>query len=126
MTTILNPMLIKKQGLNSDEVAELNHLHEVREDLFKLIKDLDPTVKESEFTFEVYVSLLESLEYNMQRVWKFPQNKLKHTWWNRVPHCTCDKNQKYNSFTILRGRYINDNCPLHSKKYWENLGEKSK
>jgi len=83
----LNRNLIKSQNLTDTDILELEQLHETREALFQLMADLD--IDDDLPLLRTYVVLLESLEYNMQRVWKFEQNKDYHTWWFKSPHCTC-------------------------------------
>ena len=77
--TILNERLIEQQGLSSDEVAELEYLHETREILFAQAEVLDPEFAPDLKQLQLYADLLESLEYNMQRVWKFKQDASFHS-----------------------------------------------
>jgi hypothetical protein len=91
MTTLLNKKLIVQQDLSDDDVAELEHLHNVREQLFDIADDCDLDDPASVATLRTMADLLESLEYNMQRVWKFPQNSNFHSWWFQIPHCSCPK-----------------------------------
>lgn len=111
--TILNPLLIEKQKLNEEDVAELECLHNAREVLFEEMEGLDPEFEEDLPLLKTYVVLLESLEFNMQRVWKFDQTRERHTWWYRAPHCTCPKMDNADPIMSARGRIINGTCPLH-------------
>lgn len=86
--TYLNPNLIKHQNLSDDDVLELEILHETKNALFEQMKKLD--IDEDIELLHTYVILLESLEFNMQRVWKFTQDRNFHSWWSRAPHCTCN------------------------------------
>lgn len=113
VVSILNPILVKKQGLTIPEVLELENLHELRERTFSEMERLDPTNEKDLVTLKIFAELIESLEYNMQRVWKFDQDKSKHTWWFRIPHCTCPKID--NSDPIYMNRIINSDCPIHGK-----------
>lgn len=106
---MLNKNLIKSQGLSDDDVLELVRLHEVREKLFDSMDKLDP-IKDND-SLRLYAKLLESLEYNMQRVWKFEQNPEFHTWWFKVPHCTCPKMD--NADPIYIHRLYHAGCPIH-------------
>jgi len=112
MNTILNPHLVEKQGLTEDDVAELEHLHTVREKLFAAVEQLDPGFQND--SIQLYAALLESLEFDMQRVWKFPQDRSFHSWWYRMPHCQCP--QMDNADPIYAHRIISGNCPVHSGK----------
>ena len=62
--TWLNERLIEKQGLSSDDVAELEYLHETREMLSKQAESLDPTYAPDLGLLQLYADLLESLEFN--------------------------------------------------------------
>ena len=113
METILNKRLIEQQGISNDDVAELEYLHDVRETLFRRAQNCDPTFAPDLQELQLYADLLESLEYNMQRVWKFPQDSAFHSWWYQLPHCKCPKLD--NSDPIYRGRrIISGECPVHS------------
>ena len=110
--TNLNKRLIDEQGLSDGDVEELERLHEHRARMFDKMADLDPTNAEDKDTLILYSHLLESLEYNMQRVWKFPQDQDYHSWWYQVPHCKCPNMD--NSDVMYRGLniYAGD-CPIH-------------
>lgn len=110
----LNERLIEKQGLDERDVAELERLHVSREVLFEEMENLNPELEEDLSLLKTYVVLLESLEFNMQRVWKFEQDRSKHSWWYRVPHCKCPKMDNADPLMSARGRIINGNCPLHN------------
>jgi hypothetical protein len=111
--TILNQNLIDKQELTPDEVAEIEQLHVVREELFDIADDCDLDDPASVATLRTMAALLESLEFDMQRVWKFPQDRSFHSWWFRIPHCQCPKMD--NADPIYFGnRIFSGNCPVHS------------
>ena len=118
--TVLNTQLIKKQGLSIEDVEELEQLHQVREDLFKHAGELMPEkYPETIPVLKTYVALLQSLEYDMQRLWKFPQTSTMHMWWNRIPHCICptmDNDERLGT----EFRVINDSCPCHGNKQSTN------
>jgi len=111
---MLNPNLVKQQGLNKDDVAELEQLHEAKNQLFEIMSVLDPDMDID--VLKTYVLLLESLEFNMQRVWKFDQDRSFHNWWYQAPHCECPKMDNADPLMGYGGRIINGNCPLHGNK----------
>ena len=112
MKTTLNKRLVEKQTLTPQDVEELETLHEYRERMFDKMANLDPTDDEDKDTLILYSHLLESLEYNMQRVWKFPQNKDFHSWWFRVPYCTCPKMDNADPL-YFGSQIISGDCPVH-------------
>jgi len=110
---MLNENLIKLQKLSVSDVQELERLHDQRERMFDTMKKLDPTDSEQKATLILLSELLESLEYNMQRKWKFEQDSKFHSWWYQVPHCSCPKLD--NADPIYPGRIINQSCPIHGR-----------
>ena len=113
--TILNQRLIEKQGLTDEDVRHLEYLHKIRADLFDLCERIDPDDSLGILDLRTYAALLESLEFDMQRVWKFEQNADFHSWWYRIPHCKCPKMD--NSDPIFHGRRIFTNmCKIHGAK----------
>lgn len=107
----LNKGLIKTQGLSEDDVAELNTLHETKDNVFLFMDLLDP-IKENK-KLRLYGRLIESVEFNMQRIWKFDQNVAYHSWWYQVPHCKCPKMD--NADPMYPYKIINNNCPIHGE-----------
>jgi hypothetical protein len=106
MNKFLNTHLIKKQKLTSKDVEGLNQLHASRLELFQEFKKAK-TLNEQEI--QELVLELEDLEFNMQWVWKFNEDKNFHTWWHEVPNCSCE------SYMNLFGRprVINNKCIIH-------------
>lgn len=122
MMTILNPHLIKKQELKEDDIYELEGLHETLNRTFDKMEALDPKNDEDKDTLILYSHLIESLEYNMQRVWKFEQDRMRHSWWYRVPHCTCPKMDN-NDALYANVRLFRHDCPIHNHLLEQHAGE---
>ena len=112
--SILNPTLVKKQELTTEDQMELVRLHELKERMFEQMMLLNPEDLNDNITLRVFADLLESLEYNMQRVWKFDQDSQFHSWWYKVPHCKCPRMD--NADPIYLHRIVNGNCPIHGRK----------
>ena len=105
--TTLNRFLAAKQGLTQDEINFIEELHTERLSIFSAMEKLS---KKSDFSH--FVKNLEILEFKLQRAWKFPETRSMHSWWFRVPHCSCPKDEN----EIRRGielRIINKKCPVH-------------
>lgn len=111
----LNPYLIERQGLTDADVAEIVRLHNVRENVFKDLETLTPT--EDAGMIRVCVSMVENLEFALQRAWKFEVTKSMHTWWFLSPHCSCPKNENWAVFFNggEEARHIDEECVLHAK-----------
>ena len=106
MNALLNPHLIKKQKLTKKDVGGLTSLHALRLELFQEFKKAKNLSADE---IQELVLELEDLEFNMQWVWKFNEDKLFHTWWHEVPNCSCE------SYLNLFGRprVINPKCIIH-------------
>ena len=100
----VNPHLAKKQKLTKEEIEGLEGLHLYRVTLFEEFRKIK---KLSKSEIQELVLELEDLEYNMQWVWKFPEDRLFHTWWNEVPNCSCNHN------TFGKPRNISKKCKVH-------------
>ena len=104
----LNSALVKQQGLSQEDVNVILDLHEERIELFEKFEFVDilPTHYIHQMVLE-----LEEIEYLMQSAWGFKQDKDKHTWWNKVPNCTCEQNDTY----FQSPRKIEKSCKVHGK-----------
>ena len=122
MKTILNQRLIEQQELNEDDIFELEGLHEIRARMFEKMAELDSTNNDDKDTLKLYSQLLESLEYNMQRVWKFDQDRNYHSWWYRVPYCTCPKMDNGDPL-YFGNRIFRHDCPVHNHIIEQHAGE---
>ena len=98
---MLNKDLVKKQNLSVEDVEALEKLH----------KELDDVVN-NPHNYTNPVALIEDIEFQMQRLWKFGENRDMHTHWLRIKDCTCNRLDSLDALgTGLR--YINLNCPWH-------------
>jgi len=107
----LNPRLIKQQGISEDDVISLNAIHIEREELFDKFEmhNLKKLLREE---IDELILELENLEFIMQSVWRFDENRKKHTWWNKMPNCSCRMVGRYGKEIT---RIIEDGCPIHGK-----------
>jgi hypothetical protein len=106
---ILNNDLIQEQGLTQEEVNALERLHyELEEELQKPIEEIKD--------IQAYNDNIMAIEYELQRLWHFPQDSNYHTWWFKDPKCLCGSMD--NSDMIgTKYRTINGDCPLHGGQY---------
>lgn len=104
MKSILNKDLVKQQGINKDTQALLESLHESME------KHKATPLEDIEDIPE-YVNLIQEIEFAMQRLWGFPQDRNHHTHWYRDPKCNCpvmDNDERFG-----QPKYVSSECPLH-------------
>ena len=106
---MMNPDIVKKQGLGNEQIENIKTLHRARLRLFDYMEKLtDPEQLKS------CVLTLENLEFKMQKEWGFEQDKGMHSWWFQAPHCECPNRDNWDLWEAeKRLRVINKDCPLH-------------
>jgi len=83
---LINLEFAKKQNLNEEDIQKLNILYKQLECIF------DKAEKSNEENELAALSMeLESLEYELQRTWKLDPDISRHSYWFRIPKCTCPK-----------------------------------
>lgn len=108
----LNEHLVTKQGLTKENVLEIKLIHVTLQDYFMQVSKQDPYDWSASDKRSI-IETVEQLEFILQRAWKFEQNRNMHTWWYRVPHCTCPKLDNMDNMGTEH-RYYSMTCPLHS------------
>ena len=110
----LNPRLIQRQGLIPPEVAKIISLHELKDELFDKVKKLDPEVLADKLEMRSFVNMLEEIEFDMQKAWKFDVNRDYHTHWYQIPHCKCPYADNLERMGVEQ-RVIRKDCPCHGE-----------
>jgi hypothetical protein len=104
----INPNLAQQQELTDLQIDQLKDLHIIRMQLYERIDyflEADPN--------HIPALLIEytSGEYEMQRLWGFPEDSNYHRFWD-IPACACpkmDNNERVGTeYTVISG-----GCPLH-------------
>lgn len=113
----LNKRLIESQNLTMHDVNALTRLHTMLNTAFEKIEDM--TDSELDDNRNEIVSLIEDLELEMQRVWKFPQSRAHHTWWVKTPHCICPTMDNIEMMGV-DSRIHSAGCLLHGRKHWND------
>lgn len=106
---LLNEDMIFAQNVTKTGIEKLKKLHIQRHILFLLAaKSQDDST-----LLHNLASELETIEFDMQKAWKFEPNRNFHSWWNQIPGCSCPKIDNLDTYgTDLR--YMNGNCPVHN------------
>jgi hypothetical protein len=105
----LNENLAKQQKITEKQREKLSLLYEEIYKVFDEAKN-DTNLEENG---SKYRTKIKELEFQLQENWNFEKDELKHTWWNRVPGCTCptmDNNERFGIEKI-----INCSCPIHNE-----------
>lgn len=111
----LNTKLVEQQDLTMREVMRLIDLHTIRVRMFDQMRELDPSKSDQLVTLRAFADLMTSVEYDMQRMWRFDQDSNFHSWWFQLPHCSCpkiDNRERVGTDYIV----VDMNCPLHGKR----------
>lgn len=105
----LNRRLVEKQKLTEKDVEILKDLHVQKNSLFEKMERLsDPS------ELKKCVELLESIEFAMQKAWKFTQDAAFHTWWCQAPKCACPKLDNRDRYGTGE-RIFSSDCVLHGQ-----------
>lgn len=108
---MINEKLVKIQGVDEKDVVLIKSRHELREQIEKDMESLILPQDESKLQ-ELYTEWTTN-EFELQKLWKFPQNKNFHRSWY-LPHCSCPKID--NEERLGYGMIITSGCPIHNKK----------
>lgn len=104
----LNPNLIKKNGLNESEVAQLKLLHCKLYTVHLSMEAVDDPIQ-----LHHYAMLVEQYEYDLQKVWHFAKSRMMHRWFD-VPKCLCPKLDNEERLGT-KYRIIVATCPVHGQ-----------
>jgi hypothetical protein len=112
-SNVLNITLAYQQGLTQDDVDALELLHAEKDSLFQsaAMRRMHPD-NCAGIPRKAMVAYLEEIEYGMQRLWKFSEDRDYHTWWCKLPGCGCC-NQTYCG---EKKRYIREDCEYHGTR----------
>lgn len=103
---LINIELAKKQKLTTQEIEGLKLLYEELSSIF--LKAEQATEKE----LMILSMQLEELEYKLQEAWKFEKNPNKHSYWYKIPQCTCPKLDNADLWETGT-RIFNPQCMVH-------------
>ena len=104
-----------KINVNFNIVPEEKHkeLKELYLSMFKIFEKLEKIISPQQTL--LLSKELENIEYSMQEIFGFPQNRNYHRYWLEIPTCTCPKldNQEYYGTEY---RLIVEDCPIHGNR----------
>lgn len=107
----------KPEHLNQNLVARNNVSYTAQLQLCELYDELDALLETSKIygltraDYDVISDKVTELEFELQRLWGFPQDKEFHRYWLSVGHCKCGAID--NLERLGYGRIINLDCPVH-------------
>jgi len=107
---MLNQDLIKQQNISKKQQQRLMKLYKELEEFFAYVRDL--TEDEAKKLGYALTITLKDIEFQLQENWNFEQNALYHTWWDKIPKCSCPKLDNKERFGVEK--IINCGCIIHS------------
>lgn len=105
------------ERLNQNLIARNNVPYASQLQLCKLYDELEALLLSSKgelltrADYDVISDKVTELEFELQRLWGFPQDKEFHRYWLSVGHCKCGAID--NLERLGYGRIINLGCPIH-------------
>lgn len=99
-----NHAFARQRGLTHEDIAELESTY------LLLMNVLDfPELQDDP------VARVKELEFELQRLWKFPQDAKFHRYQLYIKGCTCPRMDNAELFGITEDRYATSDCPWHWK-----------
>lgn len=107
----VNPTLCQNRNIDDATLEEIKALHHEREDLFDLMRAMDPETDQRELS--ECGAEFHRIEYELQDLWGFGRNHRFHKFWD-IPHCQCPKMDNNDNYP--HGVYVyNLSCPVHGR-----------
>lgn len=103
----LNKNLIARNNVPYSSQLQLCELYDVLDNILETSKGELLTRAD----YDVISEQVTELEFELQRLWNFPQDKEFHKYWLSVGHCSCPNLD--NLERLGYGRIINLGCPVH-------------
>lgn len=111
-----NVGLLTTKGIDTPKKRhEILALHFLRHSYTHAMTNCDPKVLKDRRSLRNLANLIEGVEFQLQEAWGFSQDAAFHSYWFRVPHCTCPKLDNQENFGFPQ-RVINENCPVHGSE----------
>lgn len=101
-SSYLSVDLAVQQRVSDEDLQKIVEVHDRRVRIFKQI-----AVIEDPIILRDLARAVEEIEFELQRLWKFEENRTRHIWWRKVPKCKCP-DQLVGGF-----RTISLDCPIH-------------
>lgn len=106
------------EHLNQNLVARNNVSYTSQLQLCELYDELETLIAEGNASLSIEVNKeiadkIEQLEFNLQRLWGFPESKLHHRYWSRLDMCLCNADSMDNLDDRGYRRTIRRDCPVH-------------
>lgn len=124
VSEILNNRLIEKHGLDEKTVRLIEEKHSELNQLIDMINSLEWNDENKQQILQLTKSI-ENMEFVLQGLWGFEQDKAFHTHWLRNNKCDCPRMDNRDIFYYGRGLIYSGACRVHGElaqpEFWQNL-----
>ena len=107
------------EHLNQNLVARNNVSYTAQLQLCELYDKLEALIEVGNASLSIEVNReiadkIEQLEFNLQRLWGFPESKMHHKYWSQLSMCLCNANSMDNLDDRGYRRIIRMDCLIHN------------
>ncbi len=113
--TQFNEELIEKQKVTIEQKTELEKLYILLEGTVNTSKILQEKDSLNFTTGHILASTVKDIEFMLQKNWNFDQNEEYHSYWFRMPGCTCPIMDNQERLGTPYG-IITVSCPYHGSE----------
>ena len=106
---MLNKVLLKTQKVSEKQEKKLLELHSELDEIFHTVYLMTDEVAEK-LGYSLTIAI-KDIEYQMQANWNFNQDANYHTWWYRMPKCSCPTMDNEERFGV--SKIISHKCIIH-------------
>ena len=104
----INMELANSLGISPEIIKEIEHYHQIRDDIELEMAEMDVNSLE----FKIALENWHKINFALQDLWGFKQDKFKHPSWT-LPFCKCPKMDNNDMGCHM---YISADCPIHGGK----------
>lgn len=104
---MINEALVEERNVRGNSVERIKEIHEQLDVIFK---NIDTYVEN--IGYKAVAELVTDLDYQLQDNWGYARDKSWHTYWYKIPGCTCPKMDNAETRGVGRD-WINMHCPFH-------------
>ncbi len=105
----LNWDLAIRQGCSAFDIEDIISTHRMRVSVFM---DMEAMREDDVEELRTGANVVEQLEFHLQRLWHFKEDKNYHSWWFKVPHCRCPKLDNADPMYFGHRIFV-EGCPIH-------------
>lgn len=102
--------LLERQKVTDKQKETLAYLYFCMDRLFDDAREMNPNKQANRL--RAVAEQIEAIEFQLQDNWNFPRNKSFHSYWYKIPHCSCPKMD--NADRLGTGSFVYScDCSVH-------------